>query len=386
MSKSHRTKEDAALPVQHKFAEDHMHQVVESAPNAMVMINHEGRIVLVNAETENLFGYERDELLSKPVEILVPERFRVKHPDQRNSFFANPTKRSMGAGRDLSGARKDGTEFPVEIGLNPIETSDGLCVLAAIIDITERKHAERVIQQTNEELRQKNEEMEEFVYTVSHDLKSPIVTQIGFIGCIREDLENNDCEQVLDSVNRLERAAQRMERCINDLLELSRIGRVDHERVPNNIQAIVHEIGDNLAGQLKEVGATLEIAEGLPVITSERIRIIEIFENLITNAMKYGCPDDGGIISVGTENHADEIQIYVRDNGPGISTEYHNKIFGLFQRLDAGKREGTGVGLTIVKRIMEQHDGRAWVESTEGQGATFWLAFPKSSLCLNKEK
>jgi len=191
------TVQDALEASEHRF-----YAIVESAPTAMLMIDREGAIVLANAETEKLFGYNRDELLKLSVEDLVPERFRQSHPAYRQEFFAHPAARRMGAGRDLYGLRKDGSEFPIEIGLNPIEMGDGLYVLSAIVDNTERKHAEEEIRRVNEELKHKNAEMEQFVYTVSHDLKSPLVTCKGFVGLLKEDLKAGRMDELRDSIDR----------------------------------------------------------------------------------------------------------------------------------------------------------------------------------------
>jgi signal transduction histidine kinase len=184
---------------------------------------------------------------------------------------------------------------------------------------------------------------------------------------------------VLDSVDRLERAAGRMNDLINDLLQLSRIGRVTHQAEPVDVGQLVREIADYLQPRLEEAGATLDIAPDLPSVMADRVRLSEVFDNLLTNAIKYGCDGPNPRITMGSQIMEGEVRFFVRDNGPGIPADYHDRIFGLFQRLDSS-REGTGVGLAIVARILQVLGGRAWVESAPGTGAAFWIALPAAAI------
>lgn len=228
---------------------------------------------------------------------------------------------------------------------------------------------------TNRELRRRNEEMEQFVHTVSHDLKSPLVTITGFVGLLREDVLAGRQEEAQEATDHLVRAAQRMSHLIDDLLQLSRIGRVANELQTVDVQTLINEVAEDLSPRLKEMGARLVVEPRVPPAMADRMRLVQVFENLITNAIKYGSDTPNLVITVGGRREGDENRYFVRDNGPGISPEYHQRIFGLFQRLDT-RREGTGVGLAVVARIAESHGGRAWVESTPGEGATFWIALP----------
>lgn len=358
-----------------RLLEDRFRVAVEASPSAFVMVDIDGRIAMVNTQTERLFGYDRDELLGQPVELLVPDRYRREHPKLRNDFLANPHAHPMGAGRNLYCLRKNGTEFPVEIGLSPVHMPEGDFVLSAIVDITERQHAEDEIRTINKDLLDKNREMEQFVYTVSHDLKSPIVTIMGFLGMLREDLDEGNREDVLDSVQRIERATNRMSELIDDLLELSRIGRVRAEPEPVNFNELVAAIADDLQERIEAAGAQIDIQPGMPNVLVDRKRFVDVFENLLTNALKYGCTNELPRIEIGHVEDTDRTRFFVRDHGYGIDPEYHSRIFGLFQRLDNGK-EGTGVGLAIVARVVEVHGGSVWVESSPGNGATFWIALP----------
>lgn len=359
-------------------SEEVFHAIVESAPTAVVMIDPNGDIELVNAETERLFGYTRKELVGKPVEILVPPRFKFDHPEFRKRYLENPATRRMGAGRDLYGRRKDGTEVAVEIGLNPIEAEEGIFVLSAIVDITERQRTEREIRRINAELMNKNEEIQQFVYTVSHDLKSPLVTCKGFVGVAREDLKEGLLEDVESSLARIEHATDRMSQLIQDLLQLSRIGTIRNEPEEIDVVELVQSAISDLSSRLEGVRAVVSVQRDLPRVVADRVRLAQVFENLLTNAVKYGCGHDQPAVVIEGCIDAGEVRYCVRDNGSGIAPQFHERIFGLFERLEPNT-DGTGVGLAAVSRIMEAHGGRAWVESEVGQGAAFWLAFPATA-------
>ena len=359
-----------------KKQEEKFRTIVESVPNGIIMVDTKGSITLSNSEAEKMFGYERGELLGKKVETLVPMRYQGNHPKDRDRFIDHPQKRQMGAGRDLSGLKKDGTEIPVEIGLNPIETPEGRYILASILDISERKGIDDKLHKAYDEVQQKNQEMEQFVYTVSHDLKAPLVTSMSFIGFLKEDIKAQNLAEVTDSLQRLEKAHKRMQELINDLLQVSRIGRMELHYEKVAVKEVLEEVAENAAERIHSTSAKLEMASDLPEVWADRKRLTQAFENLLGNAIKYTSDAAHPLVKVFCKDIGNEIHICFKDNGPGIESQYHAKIFGLFQRLDSSK-EGTGVGLTIVSRIMQLHGGRVWVESTLGQGSEFWLAFPK---------
>jgi signal transduction histidine kinase len=240
-------------------------------------------------------------------------------------------------------------------------------ILLAIEDATERIEADR-------ELSLRNEEMEQFTHTVSHDLKSPLVTINGFIGMLEAHLAAGRQEKVPHAIERIRRAADRMSRLIDNLLELSRIGRVRGELVPVDVTELVRQVADTLKPRLARLGCTVEIEAGMPQVRADKDRLADVFENLLTNALKYGCASPGSKVSVGAERADRELRYFVRDEGPGIAQEYQERIFGLFQRLQSDQ-EGTGVGLAIVAKVMHVHGGQAWVESEPGKGATFWISF-----------
>lgn len=358
-------------------AAEQFRQVVEASPSGMVMIDQSGTIRLVNAETESLFRYTREQLIGEPVELLIPTRFCEIHPVLRDTFFESPTARSMGHGRELFGMRQDGSEFPIEIGLNPVQIGDEMFVLSSIVDITERKAAESEIQRINIEVGQKNEELQQFVYTVSHDLKSPLVTLEGFVGFLREEIENNNLDEVGNCLNRIERSTARMGQLIDDLLQLSRVGQVRNDPEPVDLNRLVADIAIDLGTQIEKAGFVLTVEPDLPTVSVDRIRIAQVFENLITNALKYGGGADQPEIEIGVRESPQEVVVFVRDNGAGIAKEHQDRIFAPFERLQSGE-EGTGIGLAIVHRIVQINGGSVRINSEPGQGAEFCLEFPSS--------
>jgi PAS domain S-box-containing protein len=353
-----------------KRTEERFQRVVEAAPSAMIMVGADGLMTLVNNQTEKLFGYHRTELLGQNIEMLIPARFRANHGGQLATFFAAPVVRAMGAGRDLFGVRKDGREVPIEIGLSPIVTAHGQFVLASVIDITERKRYEG-------ELQSKSAEMERFTYTVSHDLKSPLITIKSYISMIDQELEGGNTDLIRADLQRVSKAADRMKILLDEVLALSRVGRVENTRQTVTLASLVEEALELNAGRIQQGNVRVEVAPDLPSVTVDRARIVEVLQNLIDNATKFMGDQAAPEISIGTSNGGAETRFFVKDNGVGLEPKYHQRIFGLFDKLNP-KSEGSGAGLAIVKRIIELHGGRIWVESAGSGGSTFWFTLGKT--------
>ena len=226
------------------------------------------------------------------------------------------------------------------------------------------------------ELEAQNAELERFTYTVSHDLKSPLITIRGFLGLLTQDLERGNEEGVQTAVQFINNAVETMESLLQDLLALSRVGRVINAPEATSFATIVDEALWRLSGQIDTTGARIDVAEELPVVLVDRVRMIEVMQNLLDNAIKFSQEQAQPLIEVGTKQQEGETLFFVRDNGVGIPLPYQQKVFGLFERLDSSI-EGTGIGLALVKRIIEVHNGRLWVESAgEGQGSTFYFTLP----------
>jgi signal transduction histidine kinase len=230
-----------------------------------------------------------------------------------------------------------------------------------------------------DELETKNAELERFTYTVSHDLKSPLVTITGFLSYLERDALNGNTKGVKSGIERITKAARKMQALLNDLLELSRVGRIMNSPEDVPFDVIVNEAIEHLRGQLEKLDVTIETKTDYPIVRGDRVRLIEVVQNLIENALKYSKPKTKPRIEIGTIDNTEAGQpiFYVRDNGIGIEKQYHDQIFGLFNKLDA-QSEGTGIGLSLVKRIIEVHDGRIWVESEKGRGSAFFFSLPTS--------
>jgi PAS domain S-box-containing protein len=361
---------------EHKQAEERFRAAVMSSPHGMVMVNTRGEMVLVNEETERMFGYARDELLGASIEQLVPPRFRAEHPAHRASFLMKPQRRSMGAGRDLYGMRKNGSEFPVEIGLNPISTHQGLFTLSSIVDITERKHGQEVLLARTKELLRSNAELEQFAYVASHDLQEPLRMVASYTRLLAEEYAAQLGKEGQLFVHFARDGAERMQQLIHDLLAYSRIGSRGQQSVSVSAQACLDSALENVRISLEETDCVVR-AIGLPSVVTDPVQLAELFQNLISNAIKFR-GDQPPLIEVSCEPGVASFQFAVRDNGIGMERQYFEEVFQVFKRLHSKEEyPGTGIGLAICKRIVERSGGRIWIESTLGQGSTFYFTLPR---------
>jgi len=493
--------------------------IIDAAPSGMMLVNQEGSIVMVNQLLAQQFGYLKKELVGQPIEVLIPERFRSNHPAHRMGFFVAPEPRPMGRGRDLYGQRKDGTEFPVEIGLNPLTIHDTIYVFASLLDITEKKReeqhiaalshrlllatksahmgiwewdvtqnilmwdsqmyalyglppesksepyslwvnalhpddreaaegalqlalqgkqkfntefrviwpdgsfhyirgaglvdrdtqganlrmigvnwditaektAEDILRTYTGELERSNQELDDFAYITSHDLKEPLRGIYNYSTILLEDHAqdlNDDGRVRCETLCRLSR---RMEELLDALLYFSRTGRTDLALQVTDLDVVLGGILETLDLSLKEHRVFLKVSQTFPKVYCDAVRIGEIFRNLITNAMKYNDKEEKWI-EVGyhyglkkdlsdSESLTDPVVFYVKDNGIGIKEKYYQGIFRIFKRLHGRDKfgGGTGMGLTITKKLVERHGGQLWVESTFGEGTTFFFTLHRNS-------
>ena len=349
---------------------------------AIYMISPSGVLLSWNTGATALTGWTADEVINKDYAMLfVPD-------DQRAGLPAAHLAKALSLGVCKSEGwrtRKNGGHYFAFASLYPLRSPAGVHVGFAKVcgDVTALRHAESKLAIAFTELQQRNTELEQFVYTVSHDLKTPLVTIAGFASHARDDLSEQRLERIPLFLDRVLSAASRMHLTLDDLLKLSSLGRICAPFEKIDLAKLIGRIGREMVDQFDTHGAVLVVGESIPTFTADPTRIREVFENLIGNALKHGCPRHEMQIEVrGRRIHPESgpgVELLVIDHGDGVPPESADRIFGLFQRL-SNKTEGTGVGLAIVRRVMEVHGGTVAVTATPGGGATFTLFIPDSPL------
>ena len=367
-----------------KKAEQKFRGLLESAPDAFVIVNRNGEIVLVNSQTEKLFGYRREELLGKRVEVLVPRRFEGRHPEYRDGFFDEPRTRAMGAGLELYGLRKDGTEFPVEISLSPLDTEEGTLVSSAIRDITERKRIERALHDKNIELEKANLAKDRFLASMSHELRTPLNAIIGFTGTLLMRLPGPLTQDQEKQLRTIQTSAKHLLSLINDLLDLAKIesGKVRLHFEPVACRALINDLSETLSPLARQKGLQFHTdfpAQEVTVLTDQRA-LRQILINLANNAIKF---TDAGEVRVTLAQQGGEgprtVSITVTDTGTGIKEEDQSKLFQAFTQLDSTSTrrfEGTGLGLYLSQKLADLIGGRLQLQSRYGEGSAFTLTLP----------
>ena len=356
-----------------RASENRFRSLLETASIAIIVIDGSGKIVMVNSETERTFGFSREELIGSSVDILLPERLRAVHGSHRNTFFANPHARSMGLDYDLLGMKKDGTEFPIEVGLSHIEMDNSTLAMSFIVDISERKQAQL-------EREQLIVDLESYAHTVAHDLKNPLSLTLGYANMLAGNLGEIPTEKAEEFLAEIIHSANKMHRIIDELLLLARVRRLDAIMTEPLIMGLI--VKEALAGQssiVDEHKAEIIMPEDntWPVVLGYAAWVEEVWANYISNAIKYGGAPPH--IELGaTVQDNDMVRFWVRDDGSGLSAEEQERLFTKFTRLDDARAQGHGLGLSIVKRIVEKLGGEVGVESVSGQGSIFSFTLPIS--------
>jgi protein-histidine pros-kinase len=357
-----------------KKAEQKFRGLLESAPDAMVIVARNGRIALVNSQLERLFGYPREELLGQSVDCLVPARYRGHHERHRTGFFSQPRARAMGAGLELYGQRRDGSEFPVEISLSPLETEEGLFVSGAIRDATERRRFEQTLQDAS---RLKSE----FLATMSHELRTPLNGIIGFSEFLIDEKAGALNARQKEYLTDVLASGRHLLRLINDVLDLSKIeaGRMDIVAERFDLASAVDEVCGVVSpiARSKSISLVRHVSEEVAQVILDRHRFVQILYNLLSNAIKF--TNTAGEVNLSLDREGDMLRLQVRDTGIGISPENLQKLFLEFQQLDSGtgrRHDGTGLGLVLTKRLSELQHGSVRVESEVGKGSVFTVQLP----------
>jgi PAS domain S-box-containing protein len=359
-----------------KESEARYRGLLEAAPDAMVVVNQAGEIVLLNLQAETQFGYRRDELLGQKVKNIIPEGFAERIIADGTRSAAEALAQQIGAGIELVGRRKDGSEFPIEIMLSPLESAEGTLVTAAIRDITERKESDEHLAKTVEELKRSNDDLQQFAYVSSHDLQEPLRMVSSYTQLLAKRYKGRLDSDADEFITFAVDGCNRMQGLIQDLLAYSRAGTNERKLREVPSENALQKALINLRAAIKQSGAVVT-HDALPAVTTDETQLTQVFQNLVGNAIKYRRAEEPRVHVSAARNDCNEWTFSVRDNGLGIDSQYFERIFVLFQRLHGRDEfEGTGIGLAVCKRIVERMGGKIWVESQPEKGSTFYFALP----------
>jgi PAS domain S-box-containing protein len=359
-----------------KESEEKFRNLAEQSPN-MIFINKLGNVVYANKRCEEVIGYQREQFYSPDFDffsLIAPESMETIKTMLKKHMAGEEVKPY-----EYSIINKTGKRIEAINTTKWIDYGGDRAILGIVTDITERKRLEQEREGLIAELEAKNAELERFTYSVSHDLKSPLITIKGFLGMLEQDAAKGDTEKLKSDIARIANATDQMKILLDELLQLSRIGRLVNPPEEISLEHLAHETMESLSGIINDKGVTVDISPDLPAILGDRTRLLEVYQNMMENAVKFMGDQPKPRIEVGARRDNGDTVFYIKDNGMGIDSRYQDKIFGLFEKLDS-EVEGTGVGLALAQRIIELHGGRIWVESEgPGKGSTFCFTLPSES-------
>jgi PAS domain S-box-containing protein len=373
-------------------SEVHLRNLLNTIVDGLITIDEAGNVLSANPAAERLFGYAEAEMLGRNIKMLMPEPYHSAHDGYLRSYRETGHAKIIGVGgRDVMARRKDGSTFPMELGVSEMQVR-GKRVFAGIIrDISARKSAEAELERTVRALERSNQDLDDFAHIASHDLKEPLRGLANNARFIEEDYATRIDDAGVKRLHRMTYLCQRMERLVDDLLYYSRLGRQELAIKPIDLNLMIKDIKTMMEAALHDENVTITVVEPLPTVVCNFPRVTELFHNLISNGIKYNQSKDKrieiGCLTGATDSGPPEQVFYVRDNGMGIACEFHKDIFRIFKRLNVEDEavKGTGIGLTIVKKIVERHHGRIWVDSRLGDGSVFYFTLNSVSKASDHE-
>ncbi len=362
-----------------RFSEARLAGILDNAEEAVISINEHQRITLFNQGAEKIFGYTAQEILGYPLDALLPERFATAHMQHLRRFEQSDSPaRRMGERGEVLGRRKNGTEFPAEASISQLNLAHQKVLTAILRDISDRKQAEAELANRAQALERSNRELEQFAHVVSHDLQQPLQSIVGFARILARAYPDLPPDKIHKYLNRIVDASLRMGQLIQDLLAYAQVGNRDRDREPIDCNHVLKHVLANLKAAIDDCNAEIAAAP-LPMLMANETHMIQLFQNLISNALKYQQPGQTPQVNIAAEPQENNWVFSIHDNGIGIQPEHFERIFQIFQRLPTHQPyAGTGIGLATCKRIVERQGGRIWVESTPGQGTTVYFTHPAS--------
>jgi len=369
--------ERRALESELRDAEARFSGIIAISTDAIISVDESQRIVFFNQGAEQVFGYRADEVLNRPLDLLVPPRYRRGHEHDVRGFGGSPVPaRRMGDRGQIVGLRKDGEEFPAEASISQYTVAGRRVFTAVLRDSTERKRTEEALARQAAELSRSNADLEQFAYVASHDLQEPLRMVASYTQLLARRYGSQLDEDAREFIGFAVDGVTRMQSLINDLLAYSRVGTRGHDFAATDVGAIVRQVIVTLRPVIEETGAEITSDE-MPTVKADPGQLVQLFQNLLANALKFRRPDTHPRIHFGARRVDHGWEFTVRDNGIGIETEYADRIFVIFQRLHSrAEYPGTGIGLAICKKIVERHGGRIRMESSPGNGTMFVFDIP----------